>query len=60
MIANLLGRVSGEDVAVLEVECRSRGDERCRFLYGSPAALEIVYEAIREGQGTEASLTALG
>jgi hypothetical protein len=60
MIANLLGRVSGEDVAVLEVECRSRGDERCRFLYGSPAALEIVYDAIREGQATEASLAALG
>jgi predicted hydrocarbon binding protein len=60
MLANLLGRVSGEDVAVLEVECRSQGNERCRFLYGSPAALEVVYGAIRDGQDTEASLAALG
>lgn len=60
MLANLLGRVSGEDVAVLEVECRSRGDARCRFLYGSPAALEVVYGSIRDGHDTETSLAALG
>jgi predicted hydrocarbon binding protein len=60
MLANLLGRVSGEDVAVLEVECRSKGDPRCRFLYGSPTALEIVYGGIREGHEPDASLAALG
>ncbi|MGH7503481.1 MAG: V4R domain-containing protein [Longimicrobiales bacterium] len=60
LLANLLGRVSGEDVAVLEVECRSQGDERCRFLYGSPAALERVYGAMRDGRDANASLAALG
>jgi predicted hydrocarbon binding protein len=59
LLANLLGRVSGEDVAVLEVECRSRGDEHCRFLYGSPSALESLYGKLRAGLDVEASLAAL-
>jgi bacteriochlorophyll 4-vinyl reductase len=29
MLADFLGRLSGESVAVMEVECRSKGDERC-------------------------------
>jgi predicted hydrocarbon binding protein len=39
VLANLLGRVAGSDVAVLEVECRSRGDQRCRFLFGGAIAV---------------------
>src|SRR2546426_9158196 len=31
-----LGRLSGETVAVMEVECRSRNDPRCRFLSAAP------------------------
>jgi len=45
LFADLLTRIAGEDVAVSEVECRGRGDERCRFLIGSPAALQALYEA---------------
>jgi hypothetical protein len=60
LLANLLGRVSGEDVAVLEVECRSCGDGRCRFLYGSPVALDSVYAGIRDGAGVDDAIAAIG
>jgi len=59
LLANLLGRIAGREVAVLEVECRSRGDESCRFLYGSPAALDAVYRRLRSGQAVGETLAAL-
>jgi predicted hydrocarbon binding protein len=59
LLAGLLGRVTGEEVAVLEVECRSRGDARCRFLFGAPAALEALYANIATGQDVDSSLAAL-
>ena len=59
LLANLLGRAAGTDVAVLEVECRSRGDARCRFLFGSPEALDAVYEHVASGASAEESLAAL-
>ena len=31
MLADFFGRLSGEPVAVMEVECRSRNDARCRW-----------------------------
>lgn len=49
MLADLMGRVSGETVAVMEVECRSRGDSICRFLSASPATLQEVYEKMTTG-----------
>jgi predicted hydrocarbon binding protein len=49
VLADILGRVSGDNLAVLEVECRSGGDDCCRFLIGGPEALRGVYERIREG-----------
>src|SRR5258708_5206566 len=36
MLADFLGRLSDETIAVMEVECRSRGDERCRLLSAAP------------------------
>jgi hypothetical protein len=44
-----MSRVSGEPVAVMEVECRSRGDGMCRFLSASPATLQEVYEKMTTG-----------
>ena len=35
MFADLFGRLAGAPVAVLEVECRSTGASRCRFLVGN-------------------------
>lgn len=50
MLADFLGRLSDQPVAVMEVECRSRGDARCRFLSAMPDVLERVYDAMVAGQ----------
>ena len=49
MFADLFGRLAGAPVAVLEVECRSSGQPRCRFLVGSPAVMDAVFEEIGRG-----------
>lgn len=59
MLANLLGHAAGGDVAVLEAECRSRGDAHCRFLFGSPAALDALYTKLRSGEDVQESIAAL-
>ena len=51
MFADLFGRLAGAPVAVLEVECRSAGQDRCRFLVGSPDVMDAVYEEM--GRGTD-------
>lgn len=58
MLADLLGRVSGEPVAVMEVECRSKGDPHCRFLSASPATLQQVYEKMTQGESYAEALGA--
>ena len=49
MLADVLGRLAGEPTAVMEVECRSRGDSRCRFLAGSPETLGSLYDRMAQG-----------
>lgn len=49
LLANLLRQLAGEPVAVFEVECRSRDDDRCRFLFGAPETLQLLYGELREG-----------
>lgn len=49
LLADFFGRLAGETVAVMEVECRSRGDDMCRFLVGSPEILVAVYERMSGG-----------
>jgi len=49
LLADFLGRISDGLVAVMEVECRSRGDGRCRFLAGSPETLSTLYERMAQG-----------
>jgi predicted hydrocarbon binding protein len=51
LLADFLGRVSEGQVAVMEVECRSRGDARCRFLAGAPETLGILYDRMAQGTG---------
>jgi len=53
MLADFLGRLSGETVAVMEVECRSRNDPRCRFLSAAPETLNVVYDQMMRGTGYE-------
>ncbi|MGQ0561822.1 MAG: V4R domain-containing protein [Gemmatimonadota bacterium] len=59
MLANLLGNAAGAPIAVLEVECRSQGGARCRFLFGSSEAMHAVYERVGSGQSVDAALTDL-
>ncbi len=57
LLADFLTRLAGGDtVAIMEVECRSRGDARCRFLAGAPATLDAMYRAINAGEDYEAIL----
>jgi len=58
MLSDFLGRLSGEAVAVMEVECRSRNDGRCRFLSASPETLNAVFEQITQGKGYAEALGA--
>jgi len=58
MLADFLGRLSDETIAVMEVECRSKGDERCRFLSATPPVLERVYNEMTAGRSYAEALGA--
>src|SRR5919198_1432317 len=49
LLADFFGRLSDGLVAVMEVECRSRGDSRCRFLAGAPETLSSLYDRMAQG-----------
>jgi hypothetical protein len=51
MFADFFGRIAETPLAVLEVECRSMGAPRCRFLVGAASVMEHVYEEM--GRGVE-------
>jgi uncharacterized protein len=59
ILADLLARVAGTDLAVMEVECRSRGDEMCRFLIGGPEVLGAIYEDLQQGFSLEDAIERL-
>lgn len=56
MFADFFGRIADAPLAVLEVECRSAGAHRCRFLVGNADVMEHVYETMGRGEGYEAAL----
>ncbi|HXT17980.1 MAG TPA: V4R domain-containing protein [Gemmatimonadaceae bacterium] len=49
VMADFFGRLAGEPLAVMEVECRSMGAPRCRFLVGSGETMQRVYDAMGQG-----------
>jgi predicted hydrocarbon binding protein len=49
MLADFLGRMADTSLAAMEVECRSRGDARCRWLVGAPETLTSLYEHMSQG-----------
>jgi predicted hydrocarbon binding protein len=51
LLADFFGRLSDGLVAVMEVECRSRGDASCRFLAGAPDTLSTLYDRMAQGVG---------
>jgi predicted hydrocarbon binding protein len=59
MFADFFGRIADTPLAVMEVECRSAGDSRCRFLLGSAEVMERLYESMAEGKGYAAAIEAV-
>jgi bacteriochlorophyll 4-vinyl reductase len=55
MFADFFGRLSDAPLAVLEVECRSMGAPRCRFLLGSSEVLQFIFSEMERGQSYEAA-----
>ena len=51
MFADFFGRVADAPLAVMEVECRTAGAPRCRFLLGSADVLQQVYDGMAAGSG---------
>ena len=49
LLSGFFGRLADAPLAALEVECRSAGDARCRFLLGGAETLEAVYEEMAAG-----------
>jgi predicted hydrocarbon binding protein len=49
LFADFFGRTADAPLAVLEVECRSSGSSRCRFLVGSAAVMEHLYDRMAAG-----------
>jgi predicted hydrocarbon binding protein len=56
MFADFFGRVADAPLAVMEVECRSAGNSRCRFLLGSADVMTQVYDEMSRGTGYEAAV----
>src|SRR5919202_577533 len=53
MLADFFGRIADHTLAVLEVECRSTGAARCRFLIGNAEVMEHVYDEMGRGVAYE-------
>jgi predicted hydrocarbon binding protein len=53
IFADFFGRVADVPLAVLEVECRSMGSYRCRFLLGNSEVMTHIYEQMGKGVGYE-------
>jgi predicted hydrocarbon binding protein len=58
MLADFFGRLAGDALAVMEVECRSMGGYRCRFLLGSGETLQHVYDEMGQGRSYEEAAAA--
>lgn len=56
LLADIFSRLAGGQFAAMEVECRSRGDDRCRFLLAAPETLTLVYERMTHGMTYRAAL----
>jgi predicted hydrocarbon binding protein len=59
LMAELLTRAVGQSVAIMEVECRSHGDDFCRFLFGSPVTLLVVHRKLSGSASLDEAIAAL-
>ena len=60
MFASFFGHVAEAPLAVLEVECRSMGNTRCRFLVGNAAVMEHVYLELERGVAYDTAVAEMG
>ncbi len=60
MFASFFGTIAEAPLAVLEVECRSKGDERCRFLVGSAQVMEQVFLKLETGVDYDQAVAEIG
>ena len=49
LLADFMSRLGDAPLAAMEVECRSRGEARCRWLIGAPESLTALYEHMAQG-----------
>ena len=56
LLSDFFGRMAEAPLACYEVECRSNGAARCRFLLGSAEVIGQVYQRMSEGVGYEAAV----
>lgn len=56
MLADFFSRLANAQLVAMEVECRSMGHERCRFLLGSAETLQHVYDAMMQGVAYDGAL----
>lgn len=50
LMAAFFGRLAEQPLAVMEVECRSAGAARCRFLLGSAETMQAVWDRMASGE----------
>jgi hypothetical protein len=60
VLAELLRRVADSHLAVMEVDCRGAGGDRCNFLVGSPSALDAVFSEVSDGANFRQAIAVLG
>lgn len=59
LFADFFGRLAGSPLAVMEVECRSMGAERCRFLLANADVMQQVYDAMGSGMSYDAAVASV-
>jgi predicted hydrocarbon binding protein len=60
VLADFFGRLAGEPLAVMEVECRSMGGDRCRWLVGGGETMQRIYDEMGRGVGYDQAIIAAG
>ncbi len=56
LLAGFLSGLAGGEVSVLEVHCRSRGDDSCDFVFGSAPAIDALYRLLAGDRDLDAAL----
>ena len=55
-LSGLLSELAGGPIAVLEVSCRGRGQDGCRFAFGSETAIHDLYGQLLDGADLDQAL----